>query len=281
MQRSLAEVSINQRPVVDTSAAAENKLVVQERGRPGKSDARLEILVVRVGPGFASVAVAARSVSGKDQSPRKSTRTRIRCGWAEDGGVAVRFVARRVITPAQSEVEGEVTSHLPVVLYENCSSVRNPARRMNLTQGVCGTRLTHEECGEGVAVTYPVRGVGCRLVGPEGEASRSATAGAPDFADERILVILHFPTKVEAVRPMLPVNHIVQGKGIVHILGIVVLAEIRIGAAVEHKPGKDRTEAVGDSELAIPVSSRARGRRQVVVVGAVAAERHRINQRRT
>ena len=273
LERSLAKVGIDQRPVVDPCAAAKDNPVVEECGRPGKSDARFEILVVRIGPRFAGVTVAASSYSGKDQSTWEAARSWIGRGRAKDGCIAVRLVTRSVKTPAHSEIQGEVGLQLPVVLREECSGVSDPARRMNLVQCVGGTGLTNEECGKGVAVASLVGGVRRGLVGPEVVAPGCATASATDFADKRILVILHFTAEIEAVRAMLPVHDVVQRNCIVHILRVVVLAEARIGAAVEHKSGKDRTGAVGDSQLVIPVDPHFRGCRLVVVVGAVGSKR--------
>src|ERR1700722_1477206 len=151
---------------------------------------------------------------------------------------------------------------------------------MNLIERVGCAGLTQEECGEGIAVASPVRGIRCCLVGPERKASGRATASASDFADERKLVILNFSAEVEAGRAMLPVKHVVQCNCVVHILRIVVLAKTRIRTADEYKSGKDRTGAVGDSQCAVPVFSPGSRCRQVVVVGAVAADGQRINQPR-
>jgi hypothetical protein len=76
--RSLAEVGIDQRTVVDAGIAAKDVLVIEEPGLPGEADARFKVLVIDVGPGFANASVAASTLAGKNQ----------RAGYAVGRGLA-------------------------------------------------------------------------------------------------------------------------------------------------------------------------------------------------
>ena len=54
-----------------------------------------------------------------------------------NGSVAIGFVARSIVAPAKSEIEGQVRFDLPVVLREKSAIVRDPSRSVQLGEVVC------------------------------------------------------------------------------------------------------------------------------------------------
>ena len=99
----------------DGVGAAEDQLLVQHVGRIGEADARLEVLLVGVVQGAIAFTI------GACPEARPGLRQRRRqfqlSGELVEVGLAVfHFHPRRVVFPAQAEIQGQVIGDAPVVL---------------------------------------------------------------------------------------------------------------------------------------------------------------------
>ena len=279
---SLTVIGIDQRTVVDSAAAANHQLVGKDAGLPGKADARFEILLVNRAPGFVLASVAARALAGKDQrAQRLGQRSTDGCLVDECGipdcGVAVRFAARCVVAPAQADIRRQVRLDLPCVPAEDRPVVGDPAWGMQVVEVPRCPRLADQEGAEGVPVLSPEVFIRGRLVMPELEATGVALAGAADFADPRILVILALATEREAVRAVLPVHDVAERDHIVGVRRVFLLTQLWEGVGHKLENWKVVAKAVGDAQLLVPSCSQLRCLGFVDVVGAVAAHSQRID----
>src|SRR5579864_574885 len=135
------KVVVNELSIVNAVSAAEHGVADKIR-RPGEADARTKILVVRL---------CASGVLAEDQSTRRSRRERIHRGGRENGLGASSFVARCVEIPPQTEIQGEISPKLKVILNKGAEVVLRPARMMGGNGKVFRIQLAEKEAGKRIA----------------------------------------------------------------------------------------------------------------------------------
>src|ERR1700678_197567 len=157
----------------------------------------------------------------------------------------------------------------------------NPARRMQIDDAVDVSRQADDEIGEGVPGVSLLADEAGGLSGIEGEATRHATAGASDKADERELMISIGAAKFEAVSSVHPVHGVTQNDGVVDVLRIGVLAQAGIGAVDKNEARESWARCVGKTNGSTPIRILAHRLGLTVVIGAVCPKRHFVDQRRS
>src|SRR5580692_2591968 len=145
------EISILQVAIDDAVPAAENRVSLQCRRRPSKTNAGTEVFFPDVGPPLVRVSVSPGSCSSKYQRARQIASTGVWCGEADIGSVSGGFLLGFVDFVADTEIDGKGRRNLEAVLNKSSKVTPQPARLAGVGGNVCGAEFSQQQTGDSIS----------------------------------------------------------------------------------------------------------------------------------